>query len=427
MSPSPLLVVLIAGLLAPGPRVVPHAHPADGPDVDLRVRVEEGVVRLQAVMNLAFCDEVAFLPRAEEEAVTRDEVPEMRKVLLETFAREVALEVDGIAVAPARDEFEMLPFDAGDASQYPRSGMLAVIKFRVELEYPLNEAPRSVGLTWRLHPINTALEDFAEVPIDVNAQWTAFGEVRIVTLTRNEPQFVWHAPAGERKDRLLAVPAPAPTRETPSRGGPIALGVLALAGGLLVLWRARRGRIPALVAVCVLPLAGAWLWDVSLRRDAGPPLPDRTAAAEAFGALHANIYRAFDYGDEDRVYDALARSVTGPLLDEVYDEVYRSLVMQEHGGAVGRVRKVERLATEVHDIGLSPDGGHPLFRVDCRWRVEGEVFHWGHTHTRTNEYFAEYSVLETDAGWRIEGHRVIEQFRVAAEGEVVPATDGGGR
>jgi len=106
--------------------------------------------------------------------------------------------------------------------------------------------------------------------------------------------------------------------------------------------------------------------------------------------------------------------VHGDLLDRLYNEIYRSLIMQEEGGAVSRVQAVNPLETEIESIGLLPPDGAPGFAVVTRWQVEGAVFHWGHSHFRTNEYQARYGVIATDAGWRIADSQVLEQRRVDA-------------
>ncbi len=50
--------------------------------------------------------------------------------------------------------------------------------------------------------------------------------------------------------------------------------------------------------------------------------------------------------------------------------------------------------------------------MTARWRVKGAVFHWGHSHTRTNEYRARYTVRGTEHGWRISASQVLEQQRI---------------
>ena len=81
-------------------------------------------------------------------------------------------------------------------------------------------------------------------------------------------------------------------------------------------------------------------------------MPAVAAAETIFTPLPRDIYRAFDYVEEGEIYDALARSVQGDLLDELYQQVYRSLIMHEEGGAVSRVQAVRSVATTVESVGL---------------------------------------------------------------------------
>ena len=64
------------------------------------------------------------------------------------------------------------------------------------------------------------------------------------------------------------------------------------------------------------------------------------------------------------------------------------------------------------------DGGEPTpgFEVRARWQVEGQVYHWGHSHTRRIEYLGEYTVGVVAPGWRIVAHRILEQRRLDPDG-----------
>lgn len=153
----------------------------------------------------------------------------------------------------------------------------------------------------------------------------------------------------------------------------------------------------------------------------GPRLPDVVEAEAIFRPLHANVYRAFDYVEESDIYDALDRSVDGPFLETLYRTIFRGLVMQEEGGAVARVTEVRPLEIEVGDIVMEEgeDGlERPAFTVSCRWQVDGVVSHWGHSHERTNEYFADWDVVEGPDGWQLTGAEIREQDRLEEEGHV---------
>ena len=145
-----------------------------------------------------------------------------------------------------------------------------------------------------------------------------------------------------------------------------------------------------------------------------PPLPAVTAISASEKSREAvaesllrNIYRAFDYHSETDIYDALARSVHGDLLADLYLKIKQGLIMQEQGGAVARVQEVKVLKTEPAE-GKSKNG----FAERVTWQVEGTVEHWGHIHTRVNEYSADLKIEPADASWKITALNVARQSQV---------------
>ena len=56
------------------------------------------------------------------------------------------------------------------------------------------------------------------------------------------------------------------------------------------------------------------------------------------------------------------------------------------------------------------------------WQVEGTVEHWGHIHTRRNEYQAEFDVEPRDEEWKITGIRPLSEKRVNFETDLRMAT-----
>ncbi len=123
-------------------------------------------------------------------------------------------------------------------------------------------------------------------------------------------------------------------------------------------------------------------------------------------ALLKNVYRAFDWHKESDIYDALAQSIRGDLLAEVYLNIRKSLILREQGGAISTVKNVEVLdATITASDAVS-------FRANMNWTVEGTVEHWGHIHTRINQFAAEFIVQESDSEWKIVHMAVREQKRL---------------
>lgn len=132
-----------------------------------------------------------------------------------------------------------------------------------------------------------------------------------------------------------------------------------------------------------------------------------TARATVVETLLRNVYRGFDYRDESDIYDALAQSVQGDLLTDLYLKIKRSLIVQKQGGAVANVQKVKVIKSEL----LAGNQNHG-FRERVTWQVTGTVEHWGHIHTRVNEYTADLGIDSSDKTWKINSMKVVKQAHV---------------
>ena len=81
--------------------------------------------------------------------------------------------------------------------------------------------------------------------------------------------------------------------------------------------------------------------------------------------------------------------------------------MQEQGGAVARVQEVKVTVSE--PAAEQPEDG---FAQRVTWQVTGTVEHWGHIHTRTNEYTADLGIAPRDDAWKIVSMKVVKQSHV---------------
>jgi len=132
---------------------------------------------------------------------------------------------------------------------------------------------------------------------------------------------------------------------------------------------------------------------------------DDKAAGIVKDLLH-NVYRAFDFRDESAIYDILERSVTGELLTQTYLETRRGLELANQGGARAKVKNIEM--TEVGTVRKEGAG----FSVRTVWNVSGSVGHWGHVHTRTNQYEAELTVEPVEGSWKITSLDLLQEQRL---------------
>ncbi|MHC4436162.1 MAG: hypothetical protein ACYS3S_02295, partial [Planctomycetota bacterium] len=97
------------------------------------------------------------------------------------------------------------------------------------------------------------------------------------------------------------------------------------------------------------------------------------------------------------VYDKLAISVSGDLLNEVYLQNRKSMVVQRAGGAQAKVKDVELLDIKLNDNRMREG----KLIVESKWTAYGTVGHWGHIHGRKNLYNAFITVGIVDGAWKI--------------------------
>ncbi len=137
--------------------------------------------------------------------------------------------------------------------------------------------------------------------------------------------------------------------------------------------------------------------------------------------LLKNVYRAFDFREEEDVYDKLAVSVSGDLLTDIYLQNRRSMVVTQAGGAQAKVKAVE---IEEAKVEPHPDNPRALY-YRSQWTAMGTVGHWGHIHTRQNRYSANITVEPVRGSWKITGLELLEEKRIDPYASMQPPASGG--
>ena len=123
--------------------------------------------------------------------------------------------------------------------------------------------------------------------------------------------------------------------------------------------------------------------------------------------LLKNVYRSFDFKNEEDVYDKLALSLDGDLLSDIYLQTRKGMEIEKQGGARARVKDVEII--EATSESLPDELGLKFHSI---WNVSGSVEHWGHKHNRVNQYEAKITVKPVDGSWKITNIDLIEEKRV---------------
>ena len=203
--------------------------------------------------------------------------------------------------------------------------------------------------------------------------------------------------------------------------------VLLLPVMVILLRRKRRGHtlLMPLAGGLVLIIAGAVAWPlvgVTVTRPATMAGEMPPAQAQALlQVLLKNVYRAFDFREEEDVYDRLAFSVSGDLLSDIYLQNRKSFSIQKAGGAQAKIKSVEIEAATAERLDERP----LAYAIKGRWAAQGTVGHWGHVHTRRNRYDAIVTVEAVDGTWKILDLEILEEERVdPAFGAASPAATG---
>ena len=346
---------------------------------------------------------VEVVGRPAELGLPRPDPREFRRQVERFLQGRWKLRIDGRDEAPpaARCEFlerrvRLTRPAAPPAGERFRAAILG-ITYRVRRE----NYPERVALEWNYFPA-TAPRIVAAVTED------AFLEPAALTPENNTLR--WTLASGRRSPAPPPVPPPPPPSWLRYLPWAPAAALPALAILVLGLRRRRRKGLPlrrrelaAAIVLAALAVAG-----LAARRNAAPP---EATARRIVQALLENIYRAAGQPTEERVYDALARSIAGEFLTEAYLEVRRELEIERTGGARIRVAEVR-----VEEATPEPIGGGPAFRCRARWTVAGSVAHWGHIHFRRNRYRGRLTVEPVDGRWRLTGMELDLEERIVAPG-----------
>ena len=154
-------------------------------------------------------------------------------------------------------------------------------------------------------------------------------------------------------------------------------------------------------------------WEGTLAGPVANPVGVPAAAASktelqaAMSRLLTNVYSAFEHRDDAETYDALAMSVEGALLKELYLHIKRSLISAEQGGSVSRV-------TQLEVIDIQPLKSAPS-TYEVTWKLTAETEHWGHLHRRTSQIRARLTMTAQNKQWKLQKFQVLDEQRLAFE------------
>jgi hypothetical protein len=288
-------------------------------------------------------------------------------------------------------------------------------------EIPFAEVPEKIEPEWRGFeetltnlPVSVVVgAQSLEASLQPEAATKPGGSAQHVelSLTKAFPSRPWESHGNANLRRGADIVPVVPTDETI----PIPMGsIIWLIIGWWVFSKGqKRGRkIPGRVFTTWLSLAlgAAVLWRVGVI-DVSVPSPqtriqDAKQAERILTPLLRNTYRAFDQREESAIYDALARSIDGELLQKVYLQTVAALTLDEKEGTRVTVTEV---GVDLDGVALVKAGAG--FVATGGWTAVGSVGHWGHNHPRINGYKARITVQPVQGVWKITGLEILEERR----------------
>lgn len=364
-------------------------------------------VRHEILAPLLTLDEDLLLARDEDDLLDLAEQDAAAAQIRAYFATGNPVVINGHAVEPVVQRCDFYGLDMKDFAQAGKRRVVPLSNARVGviLSYRTSEPPDEVQLTWdRFNGSLWAVRSVVISDVESKPQnLTRIGGRNVMNWSRPEnaepaPKLA-ETPARVSKPSIISIPY---------------LSLAAIAAVFVVAAVSAQRQLPSgLLGMIVLALVAIAFWQGPVWKwvwsPAQPPAPSKQTMI--FERLHANVYSAFRRRTEESIYDALSLSADGELLERIYLEIRRGLAMEDQGGAVARVRNVERLEVSPVEGSAKADA----FTVHCRWNVSGVMEHWGHVHRRVNQYVAEFQVQASDDAWKLVDMRVEQEQQVEAE------------
>ena len=370
--------------------------------------VEPHEVRHEVLIRVKDLEEWMDLGLRGKDYIEVDELDGLRQRIGEFLLVRNAIKVDGKALKPIldRSNYVKVSITGIQLLEQPERLEISTAIVGVIIAYLTEGMPQQVTLDWDLFTDQiqrvpaTATDPAGPLPTyltpDDNVHtWTNF-------LKNYIPPTVAQVKVGETVNKLS-----------------IPLGtVLGLTVLIVALWQVRRRRqhqqpvrlsIYIGIAGLLMAVISHPFSQVSVSRPTA--LITGLSDEESKLIMHSllkNVYRSFDFRDESDVYDKLALSVQGDLLEEIYLQNRKSFAVKKAGGAQARVKELEVLDARAEPLASDGKG----FGLKAKWTAQGSVGHWGHVHTRKNYYDALVNVQVVDGNWKITGLELLEEKRL---------------
>lgn len=357
-------------------------------------------VRHEVLIPLASLTTFIEIERANESFLEIEEQVVAAERIKALFSVGNPVVIDNVEVKPVFDRIDFYGLDLRDFAMQAEKRKVSMLSGRVGIimSYATKGLPRDVKVSW---------DKFNDTVKTVDSVVIAFDKVSKTEFSTflEDNTFEWRATDQQPPTPISNVADHARKYGEPMLSIPmITMGLFALALPVLLIAPLSRKWIMLTATGGALILGGV-LADGKMVQEFKNPWQEKEeipelVASDIFAQLHKNLFRAFDYRTESDIYDALAKSVDGELLRDLYLQINDSLRVKEQGGAVSNIETVRLLEGEKTSLS-DEEPGLPGFAFRSKWDLTGTVEHWGHIHERVNVYDAEFTVRLVDDCWKI--------------------------
>ncbi len=370
--------------------------------------VEPYEVRHEILTRVKDMEQWMELGLRDPEYIEIDELESLKKRIGEFLLGKNPVKIDGAAVKPIldRSNYVKVGLNGIQLLEQPERLEVSTAIVGVIITYLTSDLPKEVTVDWEL--FHEQIERIPATATDPAGPFVSY-------ITQDDSLFTW-----TNYLKKYTVPT---VEQVAVRGslGDVRIPLVSLAAGVVFvlllgwLWQRRRSDKPLrMLGVGLLVAAAAAVagWPYAGHIVARPALIAADLSEDQskvlLQAMLKNVYRAFDFRDEEDVYDKLALSVDGELLADIYLQNRESFAVQRAGGAQAKVKSVDILSA----IAERADGGDLAYRIRGNWTATGTVGHWGHIHVRENLYDAEIRVEAVDGKWKITELEIVEEKRI---------------
>ena len=384
------------------------------------IYITEYEIRHEVLIPLATLTTMMEIERAEPSFLDVPEQEDAARKVEALFSVGNSVKIDSIEVQPVFDRIDFYGLNLSDFALQAEKRKVSMASGRVGviMSYSTKGSPSKVEVTW---------DKFNSVVRSVDSVVIAFDKVEKTQFSKflKNNTYVWEEPDREPLPPIVGVAStieipPPPTLSIPVVSAMlVALALLFLIFSMLILGVQAGKALGMTTGILFLALLASPLMQVDIPHPfVEQPkfeMPSKDADL-VFTRLHKNMFRAFDYRRESDIYDALAKSVDGDLLRQLYLDINKSLRVKEQGGAVANIDEVVFLEgqQETYDQQLDDQSDEradvkPGFGYRCKWNLIGTIEHWGHIHQRTNSYDAQFVVQLKDDAWKITSMEVVDE------------------